>query len=324
METQQAIQPIGTKMLFDPHHPYQPPGQWTEDIAGRSGPTCKPEFRKYGQALIPLMYARILVAGTTAGAGSDITFTAIAQDNALGLFSSGVGGNSAGAGFPAALQNGLLSFADTSVAQVQGRDVASLAPDNDMVYRWFGLSVSGQRVVTTPGNVKQYGTDWLRTYESTIQQALLQEFVFQARFGSTTEVQNFGPGINYNQSRFKENDFNTNSASPVYTMCEVLTGSPNDSDKMTFRGYLPNTFTVGNQAANPTPAATTVYAQLVVQVYGWLECREGGGVCAPPGTAEINQLKNQVAQMTSMMAQMMAAQGQGTTPSGSRLLGSGR
>lgn len=288
-------------------HPYKAPGQICEDPEkGRSGP-CEPGvWSKYAQCELPLMYSRVAIKGTVTAANDPIVFAATAAP--LQLFTTGLAGDSAAAGYPDTIQDGVFSSADTSVAEnVTGAKGASLAPDNDMVFRTFGVSMGFQQTFTVNGARKQYFTDWLRPYLKEIQEVLLTELTTKVWFGSTIIQQLFGPPVLYRKSNFQDN--NPEAGSPIYTRCEFVSGAPNDQDRLRMEVALPFDVEIGNNADSPTVAASTVYAQLVVYFYGGLECRDAKGlICAPPGLKRANEVAGDVANLQAQMAQMAKQQ----------------
>jgi len=290
--------------LYEPKHPYaRPGGECTDqDLKRRVGPCTPQEMARYAQCNLPLMFARIMFKGTVAAAGDPIIWTANPAGPKL-AFVNGTNADSASAGFPTTIQGGKLSQADTSVAK-NDQNSASVAPDNELVFTWFAMEMGMQQLITVVSGRKSFGNPTLKNYAKTINDMFHDELVVTSTYGSQTGNQLHGTPSIWRKSNYQ--DVGQEAGQPVYMRCHVMSGAPNDSDKLSMQVTLPFDTQTENDGGSPTLAETEVYAQLSLWLYGGLGCRTKEGICTTPAMAAAQANKSEIAQMRELMAQQTA------------------
>ena len=271
---------IPKNSIWMPKNPYERLGIF-DDPAVMKGAACEERFEKFTQMLLSMMFAKVYLKGNVANNGDPIIFTAVTTP--LAAFSVGAGSSGTPSGLPAAIQGGVLSTADTSVAAPKSANSASVAPANNMLWTGFGIQAGMMNLFRVQGSTMAVGTGWIKPYKQEIYQTLAEQLSISIVFGPTTTSQLMGPPRLYMDVGFQQGDYNTTPGKPVLTACSFRGGAPNDDDQMSLQITLPFTFQVDALATSTTQAGD-IYVPMMLGLYGNLSCRnsDSGEACPAP------------------------------------------
>lgn len=264
--------------------PFTPVNQeCTQQLTGKSGKVTRSgpcsEWAQFKTCDLPYNHSEVALLGTVTNNNDPIVFAPQTR------IAFNVGIQDAANSTVQNPNTGLEVFGPATLAQTTLGNTNALSPDEDIVYKVYGLAVGVEDpiveiVVQNADSIMQYGTPNLEPYLPYIQRMVLQQTYVVIRHGTQNYDEWLGKLGLWRPSNLQDNL--PEAASFVPFRCADLSGAAQDSDKLFMEVAFQKEVRIANNPASPTVAGQRVYIPIILMVYGVMECRDKKGFCQRP------------------------------------------